>query len=79
MKQEYEVGSRVYFKIWSAYYDANGDAHYFDQQSEGTIIGYDHEGYLKPVGKYGIKRYKVQLEDTSILFIGAGRLKLIKE
>ena len=79
MKQEYKTGSRVTFKVWSVYYDANGDEHYFDQQLEGVIVGYKQDGYLKPVGKFGIKRYKIQLDDSSILFMGASRLKLIKE
>ena len=78
MKQEYEVGTRVKFKVWTTHY-VDGQTTYCDEELTGTIIGYNPNGFLTPVGKYGIKRYKVQLNDTSIMFLGANRLKPIKE
>lgn len=71
MKQEYLEGSLVTVEL----YTLNPLVPQEIEKRDGVIIGYCHLGYF-PKSKQGIKRYKIALNDGSIIFVGASRIKL---
>jgi len=73
MKQEYPIGAKVELEIYSDRYEEDNPQ--ILEKARGTIIGYCEEGYYP--NRMGIKRYKIELEDTSIVFTGASRIKVL--
>ena len=73
MKQEYPLGSLVTVEVFTL----NPLEPQEIEERNGVIVGYCAEGYLPK--RLGIKRYKIELDDTSIIFMGASRIKLRKE
>jgi hypothetical protein len=67
MEQEYPLGTEVSVEVFIE--GEPGETELLD----GIVDGYCHKGYFPDSGV--IKRYKIKLNDGSVIFTGASRIK----